>query len=313
MKPHTTPAPAYWRQRSFLKQRHERITQLYEAVAWPGDLLPWQWAQLMALARDYEPDLILELGRGKGNSTCAFTECVNDMPGSRVVSICLSHDWETETSTNLADSVSQKWLSRLEIIRADIRDVDYSTLLEGQNRILIFWDAHGFDVAECVLGRILPLVADREHIVVMHDLSDIRYSNDSSLDYQGQRLWRRNDWEGPRVVLGHIDSKVEQAVAILDFVSRNQLPLHSADHDFHTELTDEQIAELRQALPSDLYSLRGHWFWFSLSEATRPPTFPAYAPSSAEPPNTAPLAQRLRAAAKIVLKREPVPRPRQIH
>ena len=34
-------------------------------------------------------------------------------------------------------------------------------------------------------------------------------------------LWRGNDWSGPRVRLGHLDSCVEQAVAMVDFTSRN--------------------------------------------------------------------------------------------
>ena len=46
-------------------------------------------------------------------------------------------------------------------------------------------------------------------------------------------LWRGNDWSGPRIRLGHLDSCVEQAVAMVDFTSRNGVTLHTAAEDIH--------------------------------------------------------------------------------
>jgi hypothetical protein len=41
--------------------------------------------------------VILELGRGQGNSTCAFTEATNLKQGQmRVLSLCLSDNWERQ-------------------------------------------------------------------------------------------------------------------------------------------------------------------------------------------------------------------------
>ena len=93
--------------------------------------------------------------------------------------------------------------------------------------MLVFWDAHGYDLAECVLGRILPLLRDKKHVVLVHDLSDGRYMSDFS--YGDNGLWRNNDWGGPRLQLGHLNSGVEQAVSLVDFCSRNNVTLHSAD------------------------------------------------------------------------------------
>ena len=310
----TTPAQAYWRQRQRLRDLRGRVLELYEAVSWPGDLFPYQWAQLMAMTLDFEPDLVLELGRGKGNSTCAFTESAAHLPNTRVVSICISVDWDQETLPRLRDVVDDGWLARLEIVRGDIRDIDYEAVIDASERILVFWDAHGFDVAECVLGGILPLLAEREHLVLMHDLSDARYSGPEARDYAGMPLWRRNDWSGSRLLLGNIDSKVEQAVAIVDFTSRNGLELHSADHSFDTELEDKEKEELASALGEDFFQPRGHWFWFRLDEAQLPLTFPAFVPPPSEAaeqtPADLPISRRMREAAKIILGRKPPPAPR---
>ena len=72
-----TPATAYWNQRQKLSALRDRFTGMGEAVGELTHLSSFQWAQLAAMALEYQPDLIIELGRGKGNSTCVFTEAAN--------------------------------------------------------------------------------------------------------------------------------------------------------------------------------------------------------------------------------------------
>lgn len=225
---------------------------------------------------DFAPDLILELGRGKGNSTCAFTEASNLHGGrSRIVSLCLSDSWERETLPRLRKIVPEDWFKPLQALREDILEFDYERALSGAKRMLIFWDAHGFDIAECVLGEIMPIVAPLEHLVIMHDLSDTRYCSEEQLGYGGYGLWKGNDWSGPRLKLGIIDSAVEQSVAALDFTTRNHITLDSADHSFRTGLSAAQQAEMRQTL-GELFDTQGHWFYFSLNERPGPYKFPKY-------------------------------------
>lgn len=271
-----SPARAYWNQRDKLSSARARILALSEAVDQRSDLWPYQWAQLMAAAMDFAPDLILELGRGRGNSTCAFTEASNINDGrSRVLSLCLSDSWERETVPRLRKVVPGSWFHPLQAQRADILEFDYRKALSGAKRVLIFWDAHGFDIAECVLGEILPIVAPLEHLVIMHDLSDSRYSSDEQFEYRGHGLWKGNNWSGPRLKLGIIDSAVEQSIAALDFTTRNHITLDSADHSFHTNLTSDQQTEMREIL-GDLFETQAHWFYFSLNERPGPYKFPHF-------------------------------------
>jgi hypothetical protein len=158
---------------------------------------------------------------------------------------------------------------------ADILDFDYAAALDGAKRVLIFWDAHGFEIAECVLGKILPLVAERKHLVIMHDLSDVRYSSESHLEYGESGLWKGRNEGGPRMKLGIIDSAVAQSISALDFATRNHMTLDSADHSFHVGLTADQQTEMRSLL-GELFDTQAHWFYFTLNESPGPYKFPRY-------------------------------------
>jgi hypothetical protein len=279
----STPAQAYWNQRQTLAARRERILDLVRAVGQPVALAPYQWAQLIAYALEFQPDLLLELGRSYGNSTCALVEAANLLGAGRcrVLSLCLADTWERETLPKVEQIVPADWFAPLRALREDIVTFDFRTALAEARRILIFWDAHGFEVAECVLGRLLPQIADRPHVVTLHDMSDARYS--SAMDQYGSTgLWKGERECAAYFRLGHICSHVAQAISVVDFTSRNKLSLESADHSYQTELASDSVklSEMRKVLGDELFSLQGHWFWFTLNEHSGPFTFPRFDPSS---------------------------------
>lgn len=265
-----TPALAVWNNRDIIAASRSRLQALSEAVNWLNDLELYQWAQWFAIAMEFQPDLIVELGRGMGNSTCVFTEAANQLGNCRVVSLCLSPDWDNTVKHRVAQVVPESWFQPLEIRNEEILTTDIQTLLGNMQRVLVLWDAHGYDMAEFVLGGLLPFLEHRQNLVVMHDISDGRYGH-GYMDYQGQRLWRGTkegfNREGhSRLILNYLNTAVEQTVAIVDFTSRNGLTLQSADHSLHTDLKPEQISELQASLGSTFFRLDGHWFYFSLNE-----------------------------------------------
>lgn len=272
-----TPGQAFWNQRRQLAASAPRLRALIDAVGRPTDLCPFQWAQLFALTLEFKPDLIIELGRGWGNSTCCFLEAARILhPRTcKLLSLSLDNDWVVRTRPRLRGIVSDDWLAAGELLRTDIRTFDFAPVLADSKRCLVFWDAHGFDVAERVLGRLLPLLESRAHIVAMHDLCDLRYCS-PSCEYGDCGLWKGEIATEPCFWLGHVFSRVPQAISIVDFTTRNALPLHSADESLHTELGDipAKMTELRRLLEDDFVSLQAHWFWFSLNEAKGPVTFP---------------------------------------
>ncbi|UBF24116.1 class I SAM-dependent methyltransferase [Kovacikia minuta CCNUW1] len=282
-QPLTTPAIALWNQRLQVLNAGDRLRALCDAVDYQNDLALYQWAQWFALALEFKPDLIVELGRGRGNSTCLFTEAANQLGNCRVVSLCLSPEWDEFTQPSVARVVSEDWFRPLDARLGNILTTDMNELLGNSQRVLLLWDAHGYAMADYVLGHALPLLRHRQHMVLMHDISDTRYTPGPK-DYQGKTLWRGNNDGYTRLVLGHLNSAVEQVVAIVDFTSRNDLELHSADHSLHQELSPEQIIQLQQQL-GEFFSQNGHWFYFSLNEKaeTEPIYFPAFSTEPATP------------------------------
>lgn len=282
LPPVPTAAQAYWNQRDVLASGRERIQGLKQAVGRSVDLGAAEWMQLLAYTLEFAPDLILELGRGYGNSTCVFTEAANRLGAERcrVLSICLSNDWHERTVTRVRGVVPDAWFAPLEALQANILDVELRIRKElaAARRVLIFWDAHGYDVAECILGRFLPLIADRPHVVLVHDMSDARYS---SREYGGQGLWKGHySDDGPRhyVHIGNIVTLFEEVIPLVDFASRNDLALHSAAHDMHTDLGSDaaRLAEMRHLVGDEFCSLVVHWLWFTLNERSGPFTFPRF-------------------------------------
>ena len=83
-------------------------------------------------------------------------------------------------------------------------------------------------------------------------MSDARYLAKGRIGYDGARLWRRNDWTGRYLQLGSLVSNVEQAVAVVDFASRNGIELDSASHSLHTAIERSKLDELEARLGSAL-------------------------------------------------------------
>jgi hypothetical protein len=274
-----TPGSAYWNQRNALAATRERILALSQAVNRPSDLTLFQYAQLFASALEFAPDLIVELGRGTGNSTCAFTEAANQLSKSatcRVLSLCNTPDWETTTVPKVRAVVPPDWFSPLDAQVGDIMSFDFRAALSGATRVLLFWDAHGFEIAERVLGVIMPELANRAHIVLMHDMSDSRYAGYS--DYGGNGLWKGVSAGNTRFRIDNVDSAVAQAISILDFTKRNNLTLDSAEHSIDVEIGQApgRSEEMTRVVGDELFSMQGHWFWFTLNEHAGPFTFPRF-------------------------------------
>ncbi len=275
-----TPADALWNQRKRIASLSDRLKNLMKAVAHPGDLRPNQWVQLTAVTLDFRPQLIIELGRGYGNSTCCFLEAANQLGGPsacKLLSICNSDSWFKQTAPRLKEVVPEQWFDPAEIRECDILEYDFAPIVQQADRCLVFWDAHGFEVAQYVLGGLLPLLSDRQHRVLMHDMTDTRY-NVAPREYHELGLWKGMNAGDTGICLGHIQSRVAQAISIVDFTTRNGIPLHSAEESLYGQLAHDpaKMTELTQLLGDELFGLSAHWFWFTLDEASESLTFPRF-------------------------------------
>jgi hypothetical protein len=277
-----TIARYYYDQRVQIHQDAPTLRALMEAVNWLNDLTPAGWAQWYSVALGFRPDLIVELGRGYGNSTALFCQAASRLGRARVVSLCNSPEWSAVTVPRLKAVVPSGWFEPLDARVVDILDVDYEQILAGAHRVLVLWDAHGFEIAEIVLGRILPLLANRPHLILMHDISDSRHVS-VARSYEGQPLWKGSTWDRgtgvsrARVNIGWMNSLQDQAVAIADFATRNDFEIESADHAYAKFFADHPGAakEMKRSLADTMFSTEAHWVFFSLSGRAGPFHFPA--------------------------------------
>jgi cephalosporin hydroxylase len=128
------------------------------------------WRHLYKMVVSFEPDAIIELGRGYGNSTCVFTEAAWTT-GAVVLSIGNdgNREWETGTARRLERFVGDGWFRPLTVLHDDICTVDYRAIVCNWRRVFVYWDAHGADVAAAVLVGLLPLLPV-ENLVVVDDI-----------------------------------------------------------------------------------------------------------------------------------------------
>jgi hypothetical protein len=256
----------------------DRLEALSVAVGRPSDLILCQWAEIAAFVLEFRPDLIVEMGRGWGNSTCCFVEVANRLGGvsaCRVVSLCRSNEWFGSTVPRLKQVVPQDWFAPADIRECNIPDVDPTQLLKGARRCLVFWDAHGFEVADWALSRLMPQLAGKPHLVLVHDVCDARYDRISQ-KYGEEGIWKGISGGPACFCVGHVVSNVPQAISIVDFTSRNHVPFHSAAESLHDEIGSDsaRTAALKELLGDDLFSLRAWWFYFSLNEGSETLSFP---------------------------------------
>jgi hypothetical protein len=165
----------------------ERFAVLRELVDSPGDLFLDQWLRLYERALGAEPDLILEVGRGYGNSTVVLTEAAQTL-GSRVISVGddMVYGWEGRTRPRLSTVLDEDWFDPLTVVQGDIRDFEPPAC----ERPFVFWDAHGPEVAEAIFGRIFPAFPAGATSVVVHDISTPEEAEAHPLEIGYPYEWR---------------------------------------------------------------------------------------------------------------------------
>lgn len=269
-------------QKKVMREDLDVLVELLGIIGRPNDLTSSQALHWYCLALEYKPDLIIELGRAYGNSTCVFTQAAGRLKDTIVKSFCRTREWEKDKKSKIARVVDKDWSLPLETYCCDITEVDFERHISAGKRVLLLWDAHGYEVAEHMLTHIIPLLQSREHLIICHDVTDNRVF-EIPRSYGGKSFWRgMEDFEAnsdkrARVNLFWVNTIVDQVIPILDFCWRNNIEFHSADYEMYEikKSYPEIIERIRQEIPVEHFSEVNHWAYFTLNEAEAPYYFPS--------------------------------------
>jgi hypothetical protein len=258
------PLAALDRNRDELRRVVERLRFLYETVASPRDMHLGDLVLFYLMAMEARPDLILEVGRGNGNSTCTFTEYANQAGDCRVKSFCLEDAWDVRTKGLLAPRVGAEWFQPLDARQVDFLGLDLEEILRESTRVVFYWDAHSATLANFVVEHLFPMLAQRESLVIVHDveaISETRRQRDRYYDSSGNRIW----WIAPWM------SVFEELLQIVDFCSRNGIRASSPSESRIVFDVRRKLAELGAG------DQGGYFMYFALptrQALTFPPAIP---------------------------------------
>jgi SAM-dependent methyltransferase len=241
---------------------------LMEQVNDPANLNLLQALLLAAAAYELTPEVVLDLGTGMGNSCGVFGSIAHRID-AKVYTFDIYPRWP-EIVARFEEPFRAQIAKRV-IAHGDITRYDFEDILRPASSVVVFWDAHGFDVAQHVLSIVLPIIADRPHVVLCHDMSDNRYNVPKS--YDGKPIWGVSAVQTAYVNSSWVCTHAAQAIAILDFCWRNDVDFHSIDRELQENIDPKRRWAFLDAVGL-AEGLGAHMGYFSMSE-TRARNFPA--------------------------------------
>jgi hypothetical protein len=226
-----------------------------------------QWFQILAISSHFNPDLILELGSFAGRSTSALAGAIalQSTPAT-MLSTVVQATWDRICATPERPSLLSIGFSAVQTDEASRTGLpSWDARVAAAERVLVFCGDLDNGNCQYLLSTLLPALRDREHLVILPGISDVRHS--APLRY--------GEGGGGYLALGNAISNNVGFVDLVDFVSRNQLTLYSADAAFAALFNrDADRYNLIKSELSPSFSENSHWRWLTLNERSTPGLFP---------------------------------------
>lgn len=271
---------ALWHQRAAVKTRKTKLTNFAKVINHQLDFSLAEYAQLFALTLEFQPTLIIELGRGWGNSTAVLTEAANKLPMVRkVISVCLSDNWQKSTVKKISPFVEKDWFAKLDMQKGNILESSFHKLIKPSDRVLLFWDAHGWDVAHFVLGDVFPRLSNNDNLVIIHDIKNLSY-NQKIKNYSKYGIWKEypgdNIHDYPYYIINGKASFFEELLVVNDFTERNDLTLRSVEEEINRKIYKQPYRqnEIRKLLGKDFSAHTSSLYWLTLPSNQKTWHFP---------------------------------------
>ena len=217
---------------NFLEHSAHELREILEKINDPTTFSLSQALCLTALIRSRKPDILIDLGTGNGNSAAIAAYAFETIQSAaKVHTFDIDRSWLEDAGPKLPDSIGTHVVSH----KGDLTLFDFGPLLVHSKSAIVFWDAHGHEIAEKVLSEIMPKIWQLPHIVLCHDISDNRFQSREQRAYGNRPPWRGMNYyyraEPTNYVnVGHFQTIVDQVIPIMDFCFRNSVDLQSCDY-----------------------------------------------------------------------------------
>ena len=211
-----------------------------------------QLLQYAAVARHFAPDLTIEFGGWRGATTpaLAFGLHTGGKKNHRLLS------WRTPPpAAGLPSGASLSPDTQFSTSAQLPATADLPQILGDASRILVFSNDPSPEGIRLLLGGLLPALRDREHLVILHGISDGSLSTSPDYTERPDVFALQDTW-----------SARKDLPQLLDFIERNQLDLFSASRAYQTAFGLDTTARDRlQTAFGGIFPFQAHWRWFSFN------------------------------------------------
>ena len=206
------------------------------AAAPAGQLL-----QYAALVRHFSPDVIVELGGWQSVTTAALAFGLPPGGDRRIFS------WRTNASPPASAD------HRVAMFPSFPSPEELRAPLRSARRVLVFSNDPSPEATQLLLCVALPELRVREHLVVVHGISDGHVSVPPTYAERPGVFALHNTW-----------SSRADLPPLLDFITRNQLDLFSAGRAYRVAFAADEVARTRvRCALGATFPFDAHWAWFS--------------------------------------------------
>jgi FkbM family methyltransferase len=229
----------------------------------------WQGFQYAAFAKTFSPDCVLQFGRWGGEFTFALItgmNCSADSRKNRFWSFCESTLWNNgPIYEKLLENLGPDWLRKANLVTRLPTQFELEEIVKPAKRVLVFWNDPSREAGDIILSRLMPLIHCKHHAVIVHGISDGRFGTVPGYDGECANM----------LVLGDLWSARTDLPRIVDFVTRNNAALLSAERAFRKQIdTQGELARELGSLLGPFFSTSAGWHWFTLNGHAAPIFFP---------------------------------------
>jgi len=229
------------------------LKALSDCVAAPQEFAFSDWLMMGAMALEFKPDFVTEIGRGSGGTTAMLLEVMSRLKGEIFSVESQTSGWD-QVEPKLRERQPESWFAPLVLMDAPASGLEFDRHLPpGSRRILLVCSYQTEEWLRTCVDRLFPILKGRENLVVVRGVSDLR----------GEQIARSSAYS----TFGTFQAPTKSFGVLHDWLAANRVTVGSPPADIVAAMhrNPRRWNALRRALLGQAYPLvgaGGHWIYF---------------------------------------------------